>query len=140
MYVLKAGQDLTSPEVIRSVGPTTISGYHYAYDTVQQLGGDPPKHLQNRWEEFCALVEREPERTRHNRTHAGHCTYVLPEEETFVTPDLIRMMCFVGSGPEIISQLEALDSAGLDQVMILPSLESRYEVLEDVGREVLAKL
>ena len=33
-----------------------------------------------------------------------------------------------------------MEGAGLSQVMLLPSLERQREALEDVGREVLARL
>ena len=52
----------------------------------------------------------------------------------------IRASCLVGSGAEIIEQLEAMERVGLTQVMLLPSLERQYEALEDVSREVLAKV
>lgn len=140
MVVLRPGEDLTSGRVVRSAGPIAISGLHYAYDQVKQYGTTPPKHLHGVWEEYCAMVEAAPERTRHNRVHAGHCTYLLPEEARFVTPELIEGSCLVGSGPEIVEKLGELDRAGLGQIMILPSLESRHEILEDVGREVIARL
>jgi alkanesulfonate monooxygenase SsuD/methylene tetrahydromethanopterin reductase-like flavin-dependent oxidoreductase (luciferase family) len=66
--------------------------------------------------------------------------WLEPDERRFVTPARIRATCLVGSGGEIIEQLEAMERAGLDQVMLLPSLEKQYEALEDVSREVLVKL
>jgi hypothetical protein len=48
--------------------------------------------------------------------------------------------CLVGSGREIVEQLEGMERAGLTQVMLLPSLDKQYEALADVSREVLAKL
>ena len=37
-------------------------------------------------------------------------------------------------------ELEQMERVGLSQVMLLPSLERQYEALEDVSREVLAKM
>jgi 5,10-methylenetetrahydromethanopterin reductase len=74
------------------------------------------------------------------RIHAGHCTYLLPEEAQFVTPQLIKTTCLVGTPEEIIEQIQRLEQAGLQQIMILPSLETQYRVLEDFARKVLEKM
>jgi alkanesulfonate monooxygenase SsuD/methylene tetrahydromethanopterin reductase-like flavin-dependent oxidoreductase (luciferase family) len=138
--VLRAGEDLTSDRVVDTVGSMVIGGYHYTYDYIRNYGGEPPEFLADDWDEFCALVEAVPEAQRHRRIHVGHCTWLEPEERRFVTPERIAAACLVGSGPEIIEQLSALEAVGLSQVMLLPSLESQYEALEDVSREVIAKL
>jgi alkanesulfonate monooxygenase SsuD/methylene tetrahydromethanopterin reductase-like flavin-dependent oxidoreductase (luciferase family) len=138
--VLRAGEDLTSDRVVDTVGSMVIGGYHYTYDYIRNFGGEPPDFLADDWEEFSALVEAVPEAQRHRRIHVGHCTWLEPEERKFVTPDRIAATCLVGSGPEIVEQLHALESVGLGQVMLLPSLDKQYEALEDVSREVLAKM
>lgn len=138
--VLRAGEDLRSERVVDTLGSIVISGYHYAYDHVRNYGTPPPAHLADDWDEYCALVEAVPEERRHQRTHLGHCMWLEPEERRFVTPARIEASCLVGSGSEIVERLEALHAAGLNQVMLLPSLEKQYEALEDVSREVIAKL
>ena len=74
------------------------------------------------------------------RIHAGHCTYLLPEEARFVTPQLIKTTCLVGTPEEIIEQIQRLEQAGLQQIMILPSLETQYRVIEDFARKVMEKM
>ena len=138
--VLRAGEDLTSDRVVDTLGSIVISGFHYAYDHVRNYGAEPPAHLADDWDEYCALVEAAPEAQRHRRTHVGHCMWLEPEERKFVTPARIQASCLVGSGAEIVEQLQAMEAAGLTQVMLLPSLEKQYEALTDVSREVLAKL
>jgi alkanesulfonate monooxygenase SsuD/methylene tetrahydromethanopterin reductase-like flavin-dependent oxidoreductase (luciferase family) len=92
------------------------------------------------WEEYCQLVEETPESHRHMRIHAGHCTYLLPEEAKFVTPELIKSTCLVGTPEEIIEQIRQLEVAGLKQIMILPSLETQYGGIEAFARQVMARL
>lgn len=138
--LLAPGEDLGSERVLRECGPFVISSLHYLYDQVHQLGKEPPAHVRHLWDEYSALVEATPEAVRHLRVHAGHCTYLLEEERRFVTPDLIRATCLVGSAEEIVEQVRALESAGLHQLMILPSLESRYDVLERFASEVMPRL
>ncbi len=86
------------------------------------------------------MIEAIPERQRHMRIHAGHCTYLLPEEAKFVTPELIKSTCLVGTPEEIIEQIHRLEEAGLHQIMILPSFETQYRVIEDFTRKVMEKL
>ncbi len=85
------------------------------------------------------MVEATPERYRHMRIHAGHCTYLLPEEAKFVTPELIKSTCLVGTPEEVIEQVQQLQQAGLKQLMILPSIETQYGVIEQFAREIMAK-
>lgn len=70
----------------------------------------------------------------------GHNCWVLPEEERFVTPALIENTCLVGTPGAIAERLHAYDAAGLDEVVILPALAPRYDVIERVARDVLPAL
>jgi 5,10-methylenetetrahydromethanopterin reductase len=138
--VLRPREDITSERVVDTLGPIVIAAFHYAYDQVRNFGGDPPSLLADDWEEYCAMVEEVPESQRHRRIHIGHCMWLAADERKFVTPERMRLLCLVGSGGEIIEQLDALGRAGLRQVMLLPSLDKQYEALEDVSREVLSKI
>ena len=54
-----------------------------------------------------------------------------------MTKALMEATCLVGTREQLIERLRDLDDAGLDQIMILPPLEPRYEVLATVGTEIL---
>ncbi len=64
----------------------------------------------------------------------------LPEEERFVTPDLIRASCLAGTAEEVRFQVRTLADAGLDQLMLLPSLATQERVIEQFHDEVMARL
>jgi alkanesulfonate monooxygenase SsuD/methylene tetrahydromethanopterin reductase-like flavin-dependent oxidoreductase (luciferase family) len=83
------------------------------------------------------MLDAVPAERLHQRIHAGHNCWVIPEEERFVTKALIERGCVVGTKEEVIDRLRALQAAGLDQVMILPSFDARYELLERVARDVI---
>ena len=110
------------------------------YVKIGQFGGDPPGHFRHLWDEYNAQVEATPETHRHMRIHAGHCTYLLPEEAKFVTPELIKSTCLVGTPEEIIEQIRQLERAGLKHLMLLPSFETQYSVIEDFARNVMEKM
>jgi alkanesulfonate monooxygenase SsuD/methylene tetrahydromethanopterin reductase-like flavin-dependent oxidoreductase (luciferase family) len=138
--LLRPGETLDSERVRREVGPMVVSSIHYVYDRVRQLGGSPPGRLHDVWDRYCAMVEAVPEEIRHNRIHAGHCTYVLPEEEELLTPELIKEICIAGTPEEIIDQVRKLEASGLEQIMLLPSLETQYGFLHDVATQVMEKM
>jgi 5,10-methylenetetrahydromethanopterin reductase len=140
VVILKPGESLTSDRVLRECGPFVISSLHYLYDKVRQFGGEPPPHLRSIWKEYSQLVERTPASHRHLRIHAGHCTYLLPEEAKFVTPALIKTTCLAGTAEEVIEQVRQLEQGGLHHLMLLPSYDTQYQVIEDFARNVMAKL
>ena len=76
----------------------------------------------------------------HQRVHAGHNCWVIPEEERFVTGELIESSCTVGTATDLVQRLRALASAKLDEIILLPAFEPRYRVLERVARDVLSQL
>lgn len=47
---------------------------------------------------------------------------------------------WVADSQEIIAQVRQLDAAGLHQLMLLPSFDSQYKVIEDFSRQVMARL
>ena len=82
------------------------------------------------------LDATDPERL-HQRIHQGHNCWVLDEEWRFVTPELIAATCMVGTADELVARLQELASAGLGQVMILPPLDVKEDVLRDVATHVM---
>ena len=60
------------------------------------------------WEDYTALLEQYPEERRHQRIHAGHNCWVLPEERRFLTRELIETTCIVGTRDQVIERLQAI--------------------------------
>jgi len=140
IVVLDPGEASDSPRAHRECGAYAMATVHYAYDQWRQLGQPPPAIVADIWDDYCAMLDEVPSERLHQRIHAGHNCWVLPEEERFVTRELIEATCLVGTADQLVERLLALEAAGLDQVMILPSFEPRYEVLERVGNEVLSQV
>ena len=137
MVVTEPGEATDSERVKDLCGAFAIASLHYTYDQFRNYGRAPSGPVAEIWDEYREVVEQvEPER-RHQRVHAGHNCWVLPEERRFLTRELIEATCMVGPRDQLIERLRALDDAGLDQVMILPPFDPRFEVLETVGTEIL---
>ncbi|MEM7340717.1 MAG: LLM class flavin-dependent oxidoreductase [Actinomycetota bacterium] len=137
IVVLEPGEATDSERVKRMCGAFAIASLHYSYDQWREQGRGPGPALQPIWDDYIALLDEIPAEIRHQSVHRGHNCWVVPEEERFLSAELIEATCLVGTADQLIERLQALDEAGLDQVMILPPLEPRYEVLEQVGREIL---
>jgi alkanesulfonate monooxygenase SsuD/methylene tetrahydromethanopterin reductase-like flavin-dependent oxidoreductase (luciferase family) len=137
IVVTEPGETADSERVKALCGAFAIASLHYSYDQFRNYGRTPSGPVAEVWDEYRAVVEAvEPER-RHQRVHAGHNCWVLPEEERFLTRELIEATCLVGTRDHLIERLRALDEAGLDQIMILPPFDPRFEVLETVGADIL---
>lgn len=141
IVVLEDGEAADSDRVKAQCGAFAIASLHYTYDQFRNFGRVPTAGpVAAIWDDYRAVVEATPEDRRHQRVHVGHNCWVVPEEERFVTKELIQATCLVGTRDELIERLRALGDAGLDQVMILPPFDPRFEVLESVGTQILPEL
>jgi 5,10-methylenetetrahydromethanopterin reductase len=140
IVVTEEGEPLDSERVRRQAGAFAIAGVHYAYDQYAQYGRRPPAHMADFWDDYVALVEDTPVEIRHQRVHQGHNCWVLPEEERFVTAELIARSCLVGTPASLARQIAALDAAGLDQLVLLPPLDEKEAVVRDVAEHVIPLL
>jgi alkanesulfonate monooxygenase SsuD/methylene tetrahydromethanopterin reductase-like flavin-dependent oxidoreductase (luciferase family) len=135
--VLDDGQDANSPRIREECGAFAMATVHYAYDQWRQLGQGPPAFLADVWDEYTGMLDEVPTDRLHQRIHAGHNCWVMPEEEKFVSGALIEATCTVGTAGDLVNRLRLLEAAGLHQVMILPAFDPRYAVLERVAADVL---
>ncbi|MBT7334264.1 MAG: LLM class flavin-dependent oxidoreductase [Gammaproteobacteria bacterium] len=137
MVVLDDDEDADSDRVKNECGAMALAAVHYAYDQYRNFGHQPPHALAGIWDEYTRLLDSYPEERRHQRIHAGHNCWVLPEEEKFLTPEVLQASCMIGSKSALIEQLRALEAAGLQQVMILPNFDTRHDVLARVANDII---
>lgn len=137
IVVLDEGEPADSARAKAECGAFVMASVHYAYDQWRNFGQRPGGVLLGIWDDYVSLMESYPEERRHQRIHQGHNCWVLPEEEKFVTRELIQATCMVGTKDQLIGRLLELSAAGLNQVMILPSFEPHYDVLERVAGDLI---
>ena len=137
MVVLEEGEARDSERVKSQCGAMAMAAVHYSYDQYRNFGHQPPNALAGIWADYTALLESFPAERRHQRIHAGHNCWVLPEEERFLTPEVLAASSMIGTADELIERLRDLAAGGLDQVMILPNFDTRFDVLEQVGAKIL---
>jgi 5,10-methylenetetrahydromethanopterin reductase len=139
-FVLEEGEAVDSPRVREGVGAFAISGLHYSYEQWREAGKPDTVPRFSFWDDYVAmLAEIDPARI-HQRVHQGHNCWVLPEEQQFVTKELIEATCLVGTAIEVAERMRGLEAAGLSQIMLLPPLASKEQVLKDIATKVLPLL
>ena len=137
IVVLDPGEAVDSPRVKAECGAMTMAAVHFSYDQFRNFGRRPPGFMAAIWDDYRALIESYPADRRHQRIHGGHNCWVLPEEEKFLTPDMLRATALIGTRAELVDRLLTLAAVGLDQVMILPNFDTRFDVLERVASDIV---
>jgi len=137
MVVLDKGEAVDSDRAKSQCGAMAMAAVHYAYDQHRNFGHQPPNYLAGIWEDYTKLLDETPAERRHQRIHAGHNCWVLPEEERFLTPETMTAACMIGTRDQLIERIHGMSSAGLDQIMLLPNFDTRFDVIEQVAKEVM---
>ena len=140
VVILEPGEAVDSERVKAQCGAMGTSALHYAYDQFRNFGRTPPAWAREVWDDYCALLEKTPTAIRHQRIHQGHNCWVLPEEARFLTPAVLQASAMIGTRDEILERLSGLKSAGLDQIMILPNFDPRFEVLEQTATALIGNV
>ena len=142
--VLKPGEKMTSERVIDQVGSMATASLHFWYELYQQRGNDDfiLPEIRDLWDEYLIHVNNmeTPADKRYQQIHDGHCTYAVPEERKFVTPDLIKLSGgLVGEPDEIIDTLRTQERGGLKEVTLLPPMACARENFKDFAEHVIEK-
>ena len=142
--VLRPGESLTSDRVIDQVGTQAVSSLHFWWELAEQRGNDNfiRPELRDLWDRYRAFVDamETPADRRFQQIHDGHCTFVVPEERQFITPELIRMSGgLVGEPDEIIAMLREREQAGLQEVTLLPPTAHARECFREFSEQVMAR-
>lgn len=137
IVVLEPNEPIDSPRVKAECGAMAMAAIHYSYEQVRNFNRKPGGALVYVWDEYREMIESYPEERRHQRIHAGHNCWVLPEEEKFLTPEVLRASCMIGTQDELREQIHILGEAGLDQIMILPNFDTRFASIECVANKLM---
>jgi len=140
LMLLEPGEAVNSPRVIAEAGSAVMSGMHYHAARHYESGIEPPDYARGIWEDYIALLDGYPDDVRHRMLHESHYSKLDPEEARFLTPELIRGSCLIGTADELIERLHALEAQGLNQIMLYPPLNRMYRVIEDFAAQVMARL
>ncbi len=116
-------------------GPSTAVMFHNFADEVGAMGGanmapGPLRELLDRYLELHAAYE--PADARYLQNHKGHLIHVR-EEETHITPELVRATTMSGTHDELVARLRGLRDAGYTQLTV-QVVHGHEAALEDWAR------
>ena len=144
--VLREGELIASPRVMAQVGPNVVMRVHGIWEATDGpgsgMGGPPNPEIGDSYntyiQGFAKTRGTSPDRL-YLDVHRGHMTFLKPGEERFVTQEALSGT-LTGIGPEIIQRLEAIEAAGVDNIVVsVTDAVAARDFIKDFGREVIAK-
>ena len=135
--VLTDGEPIDSPRAVAQAGPRAAVLLHRAAD--QDMEGwqntsPVPPSVAEQVAGYVAMARGyEPQDARYLTNHRGHFVFVKPEEKKFVTGELIRCTTFTATEQEMKQRVEALRSAGWNQ-LVIPIAPGEERAIEDWAR------
>jgi 5,10-methylenetetrahydromethanopterin reductase len=144
--LLRDGETLDSDRVTKRVGPVVVVGAHAAWETKHGGGAglgisdDPTADAYAEYIEAHAARRGSPADRRYLDVHEGHMIYLKEGEEKFVSQELIPLLSLTASAEEIRARARGLAAAGVDNLALqaMPGLGA--DLIDEFGREVIAKL
>ncbi|NQV20348.1 MAG: LLM class flavin-dependent oxidoreductase [Rhodospirillales bacterium] len=141
--VLRPKETLKSDRVVDECGSQVAAAFHYVYEVFKLTEDENlvPPAIHDVWESYCQRVEQmeTPEEKRYLELHEGHCSFLVPEERRFVTPEAIQTFCLAGEPDEIIDELRRREKSGLKEITLLPPMDYARNVFRDFSELVMAK-
>lgn len=120
LCVLDDGESATSPRALEMAGPVAMLPFH-AYADNSAVADHLPPVVQARLpvyeREVLARFPAGPGQ-RHQWTHRGHLSHLLPGEAGVLTDDLMRQTTLTGTAEQIAGTVSALESVGLSNVTV----------------------
>jgi 5,10-methylenetetrahydromethanopterin reductase len=143
--LLRDGEGFDSERVVRRVGPVTVVGVHAIWEAARGghgfgLHDAETAAAYDRYIEQYASEKGSPADRRYLDVHEGHMLYLKAGEESFVIPEMVPLLSLTGSAEDVRGRCRELAGAGVDNVALqaLPGMGS--DLVEEFGREVIAKL
>ena len=135
--ILKDGETLDTPRVRAQAGARAAVLLHRAADLDMEgwINTSPvPDSVKPLLDGYVEAAKKfEPQDARYITNHRGHCVFVKPEEEKFITSELIRQTTFTGVEQDITQRIEAMRAGGLSQ-LVIPMVPGHESAIEDWGR------
>jgi 5,10-methylenetetrahydromethanopterin reductase len=130
--VLAPAEPADSPRARAQAGPFAMTFYHSVMDG--SLTMRVPSALRQAVEEYRRVYESyAPADARYLTLHRGHFMFVRPEEQRFLTAEILRDMTFTGTAEDLRTRISTLRDAGYQQfaVFVAPGHE---DALDDWAR------
>lgn len=126
--ILADGEAYDSPRARAQAGPWPAIAWHWFVEDGDKANVPPElAPLIAQYREIYLTYE--PDDARYITLHSGHLMYLRPEEEQFITGEMLKALTLTGTPTEIRERCEQLAAAGYDQVtiQIVPGHEAEID-------------
>jgi len=126
--VLDPGESPASPHARAEAGPMAAVFFHGLVEATISL--QLPPEIAPLMEEYRRqYAGYQPADAKYLQMHKLHLLAVRPEEERFLTEDVMRMTTCTATAPELVERIRTLRQAGYDQftVQLVPGHEDALE-------------
>lgn len=133
--VLAPGEAYDSPRARAQSGPWPAVYWHSLIEDGEKASVPPPlKAMFDAYREIYAHYE--PADARYITLHSGHLMYLRPEEQQFITGEMLKSSSLTGTAEEIRARVRQIEAAGYDQVAV--QLVAGHEgAIEDWARVLM---
>jgi 5,10-methylenetetrahydromethanopterin reductase len=143
--VLRPGESLSDARVVRRVGPIAVVAAHAMWESARGGHGfgirnDSVAAAYDAYLEAYAARCGSPPDRRYLEAHEGHMMYLKPGEDAFVQPDVIPALTLTGDPGQLRERVRALAAAGVDNLALQAIPGLARELIEEFGREVIARV
>ncbi|MBI2800684.1 MAG: LLM class flavin-dependent oxidoreductase [Gammaproteobacteria bacterium] len=133
--VLAPGEAYDSPRARAQAGPWPAIYWHSLIEDGDNANVPPPlKPLIDAYREIYAGYE--PADARYITLHTGHLMYLRPEEQQFITGEMLKNSSLTGTADEIRTRAQQIEAAGYDQVAV-QLVPGQEEAIEDWARVLM---
>lgn len=138
--LLRPGEDFDSPRVKAEAGPWATVALHSLYETLKdpQVAPEPIRPLFGAYKAFTDKRIAANERY-YLDLHDGHCLYVQPEEEQFVTPEVIQATTMTSTPEALLERLHGLEAAGVKQVAFIPPTNGYMDFVKECSEMIIGR-
>ncbi|HEY2773978.1 MAG TPA: LLM class flavin-dependent oxidoreductase [Candidatus Binatia bacterium] len=143
--ILRPGESVAGDRIVRRVGPVTVVGVHAMWEAWRGghgfgLDNETLARAFDDYIEGYAAAHHSGADRRYLDVHEGHMMYLKEGEQAFVIPEMIPMLSLTGTAAEVLERCRILASAGIDNLALQAVPGMGRELIEEFGREVIAKL
>ena len=139
--LMRPGETYDSRRIRNAAGPWAAVALHSLYEGVTNVE-QAPVTLRSIFGQYKAYMDdrMHGDQRYYLTLHDGHGLYVRPEEERFVTPELIRDTTMTSPPQELCERIRALERAGVKQIAFIPPHGEFETFVREFNDKIIARL
>jgi alkanesulfonate monooxygenase SsuD/methylene tetrahydromethanopterin reductase-like flavin-dependent oxidoreductase (luciferase family) len=136
--LLRPGETHDSPRVRAAAGPWAMVALHALYESIKTVDAAPAP-IRETFAEYKEYADRRfaENPAYYMELHEGHGLYLQPDEERFVTADLIRHATMTSTPDDLLERLHSLEREGVRQVAFIPTPDTVESFIREFSERII---